>query len=73
VRDFGLAGNGVSAKQVPIRRSEAMHMYGAFGTPASHSQEVSTIEVVTFSGVISGGMVTSGTTCWTWNRGQHSL
>ena len=29
---------------------------------------VSTIYVVTFSGVTSGGMVTSGTTCWTWKR-----
>jgi hypothetical protein len=27
--------------------------------------EVSTMEVVTFSGVTSGGIVTSGTTCWT--------
>lgn len=31
-------------------------------------QEVSTIEVVKFSGVISGGMVTSGTTCGTCSK-----
>ena len=31
-------------------------------------QDVSTIEVVTFSGVTSGGIVTSGTTCWTLNK-----
>ena len=30
------------------------------------SQDVSTIVVVTFSGVTSGGMVTSGTTCCTY-------
>lgn len=28
-----------------------------------YAQDVSTIEVVTFSGVTSGGIVTSGTTC----------
>ena len=26
------------------------------------------MEVVTPSGVTSGGMVTSGTTCWTWSQ-----
>lgn len=31
-------------------------------------QDVSMIEVVKFSGVISDGMVTSGTTCGTYNR-----
>jgi hypothetical protein len=35
------------------------------GTDVSSLHEVSTIEVVTFSGVTSGGIVTSGTTCWT--------
>lgn len=30
-----------------------------------HSLPESTIYVVTFSGVTSGGMVTSGTMCWT--------
>ena len=32
---------------------------------------VSTMYVVTFSGVTSGGMVTSGTTCWTCAGGQR--
>jgi hypothetical protein len=35
--------------------------------------EVSTIEVVTFSGVTSGGIVTSGTTCWTCRARQSSF
>lgn len=34
------------------------------------SHDVSTMHVVTFSGVTSGGMVTSGTTCWTCGRSE---
>lgn len=42
-------------------------MTGQTGTSSSMTDvhDVSTIEVVTCSGVISGGIVTSGTTCWT--------
>jgi hypothetical protein len=35
--------------------------------------EVSTIDVVTFSGVTSGGIVTSGTTCWTCETSARSI
>ena len=40
-------------------------------TKGESLHEVSTIEVVTFSGVTSGGIVTSGTTCWTCKY-QHN-
>ncbi len=33
--------------------------------PHVYVQDVSMMLVVTFSGVTSGGIVTSGTTCWT--------
>lgn len=41
--------------------------------PSSRAREtdahpVSTIYVVTFSGETSGGIMTSGTTCWTYTR-----
>jgi hypothetical protein len=44
-----------------------------FDTDVSDLHEVSTIEVVTFSGVTSGGIVTSGTTCWTCETSARSI
>ena len=38
------------------------------GNITRDSPPESTIYVVTFSGVTSGGMVTSGTMCWTCSR-----
>jgi hypothetical protein len=38
------------------------------GARETDAHPVSTMYVVTFSGVTSGGIMTSGTTCWTCTR-----
>lgn len=57
--------------RVPIATEDEVGNEGRLLSAASgfvDVQEVSTIEVVTFSGVTSGGIVTSGTTCCTWDQ-----